>query len=223
MILKSLFVGTAMAAMGLVAGQANAADAIDPVTGYPIYVSVFGGGSILNDVVTDYYGSEYTVKMKTGYIFGGAIGVQLTDMFRTEIELSHGRNKAKSYRSSPADPFLPATGTISATYLLANVWLDWKNDFALTPYLGGGIGYGWAEGDTFFNGNTFGYGPGEGGLALQLGAGLKYNFSEQVSLDLGYRFKMLNGIDFDDSDGGGVYTGGDLRSHNVQVGLTFAF
>ena len=219
---KGIFASIAFAALALASPQAGAAD-IDPVTGYPIYISIFGGASFLNDVKTDFYGDQYTVKTKAGFLIGGAVGVKWNDIIRTEIELSHSRVQAKSYNSYAGGSFDPASGPIKATYLLGNIWADLNTGSAFTPYVGGGLGFGWASGDTSFNGNNFGYGPGESGLAYQLGAGVKYDMSENISLDLGYRFKGLNDIDFDDNDGGGVYTSGDLRSHNVQLGLTYSF
>jgi opacity protein-like surface antigen len=220
---KVLMFSVAVSAMGLISSQASAADAVDPITGLPMYVSVFGGASFLNPVKTDFYGSQYTVKSKTGYILGGAIGVKWNDMIRSEIELSHSSWTAKSYASSAGGPFNRASGNISATYLLGNVWLDWNNDSAMTPYVGGGLGVAWADADTSFFGNTYGYGPGEAGLAFQLGAGVKYDVTESIAIDVGYRFKGVKGIDFDDNDGSGVYEDADLNSHNVQVGLTFSF
>jgi opacity protein-like surface antigen len=222
---KGIIVSAAFASLSLASPQAGAAD-IDPVTGYPIYISIFGGASFLEDVDTTTPGNfNYSVNTKTGFLIGGAVGLKWNDIIRTEIELSHTRSKAKSYTfglGAPNGPF-PAQGPISATYLLGNIWADLNTDSAFTPYVGGGLGIGWADGDTSFSGLGFGYGPGESGLAFQLGAGVKYDMSESFSIDLGYRYKGLKNIDFEDNDGSGAYNGGDLFSHNVQVGLSFNF
>ena len=223
---NTLLAGVAAASLFVGSGQAHAADVMDTsaADSMGLYVSVFAGASFPRDVVTDYYGSEYTVNLKTGYLLGGAVGMNVTDMIRGEVELSHSSWKGDSYFDSTADATAdPVDGNIKATYLLANLWVDIENDSSFTPYVGGGAGLGWADGNTTFNGNTFGYGDGEMGFAFQVGAGLKFDLTENVLLDLGYRYKSIVNVDFDDSDGGGIYRDADVNSHNVQLGLTFNF
>jgi opacity protein-like surface antigen len=220
----TLLATVAAASILLVCGQASAADVDMPAAdSMGLYVSVFAGASFPQNVKTQLSGTNYSVDLKTGYLLGGAVGVNITDMVRGEVELSHSRWKAKDY-SSTGGATGPVSGHMSATYLLANVWLDFENDTAFTPYLGGGAGAGWADANTTFNGNPSGYGDGEMGFAFQLGAGLKYDLTENVSLDLGYRYKSILNVDFESSDGtGDVYEGGDVKSHNVQLGLTYSF
>jgi opacity protein-like surface antigen len=187
------------------------------------YVSLFGGASFLNPVNTaSTY--AYSVKTNTGYLIGGAVGLKWNDMLRTELELSHGSNNANSFKFN-GGAFDPASGPISATYMLGNVWLDIPTQTAFTPYIGGGLGVGWATADVSFNGNIFGYGPNKSGgaLAYQVGAGVKFNVSQNIDLDIGYRFKGLGKTDFYDLDGFGFYKQATLNTHNIQVGLTFNF
>jgi opacity protein-like surface antigen len=182
------------------------------------YTSVFAGGSSLRNVETDYYGSAYSVDFNNGYVLGFAIGKQISPNLRVEGELSYNRNKASSYSYGGSGPY-PADGHISATYLLANVWYDIPTQGKLKPYVGGGIGAARVNADTHFGGNAFGYGPGETKLAGQIGAGFSYELSPKMDLDVGYRYKVVNNVDFADNDGSGVYTAGDVQSHNLQIGL----
>lgn len=55
------------------------------------YVSVFTGGSNLQDVATDYYGSTYTVDFSNGFVLGGTVGKRINENVRVEVELSYGR------------------------------------------------------------------------------------------------------------------------------------
>lgn len=226
---KGTFASAAFAALVLVSPNAGAAD-IDPVTGYPMYISVFGGAHILNDVETvispggflpNY---ELSYDTKTGYLLGGAIGVKWNDMVRTEIELSYASAKAKTEDAQFGALFAsnPVSGPIQSTYLLGNVWFDYSNDSAMTPYIGAGLGMGWADADVDGD-KVVGLKNGSSGLAFQLGAGVKYDISETIAVDLGYRFKGLKDINFDLISSTPFEHKGDLYSHNVQLGLTIGF
>lgn len=226
---KILLAAAAATAATLVAGSAFAADLIvDAPIAEPVvvsepgdwYVSLFAGGVWTDDIHTDYYGSDVAVGSDLGYTLGVAVGSEIFDDLRGEIELSAGRVEAEdvSYDDYAADD---ASGSISTLYLLGNLWFDIATDTGFTPYLGGGVGVGYATADTSFYGNEYGYGPGGVGAAFQLGAGLKFDVSQDIALDVGYRYKSILGVDFDDNDGDGVYEDADVNSHIVQAGLTF--
>lgn len=194
-------------------------------TGY--YISVFAGGNVLSDVETDYnsYGDiyGYSVELDTGYVAGIAFGRKINERIRVEAELSHASADAKEYLFSDTDLSRPAEGDLTATYLLANVWYDIPTAGPVGFYVGGGLGAAKVEGDTTFNGSDFGYGPGETKLAGQVGAGVVYDLSQSLALDVGYRFKYVGDVDFDDNDGDGVYEAGDVQSHSLQAGISYRF
>jgi opacity protein-like surface antigen len=222
---SAILAAVSITAISLVSASAMAADVAAPADmGFKPYVSVFAGASFLNDVNTIYDSpsAPYSVKANTGYLLGGVIGLKWNKLLRTEIELSHSSWNANSFKSS-AGALYPASGSISAAYLLGNVWLDVPTQSAFTPYVGGGLGVGWAWADVPFNGNKYGYGSGGSAMAYQLGAGVKIAVSDQVDLDLGYRFKALSSINFADRDGSGNYNGATLNSHNIQLGVTYQF
>ena len=233
----SLLATVATATLLLACTQANAED-VAPGNSMGLYINVFGGTSSPSDVKTyfDYEAHDYALDLKTGYLFGGAIGMSITDMLRGEVELSHSGWKAKGFNLSGVDGFGnpvfdsdSASGEMSATYLLTNIWADMHNKTAFTPYVGGGAGAGWADANTVFNVSgcpmcaTSSYDKGEMGFAFQLGAGLKYDFTENVAMDLGYRYRSILNIDFPNALGFGTFKDGDVNSHNVQLGLTYNF
>ncbi len=198
---------------------------------YHPYVSVFGGASLLNDVKTVYAPDTrtdtYTLGSNTGYMFGGAVGIQWNKILRTEIELSHGSwsgNTLHFYRiGTKGGTDFPATGLISDTNLMSNIWLDIPTGRNFTPYVGGGLGIGWATANVSFIDPSIGFGAGNTGFAYQLGAGAKIGVSEHLQLDLGYRFRSLSGISFANIASIGSYNGASLNSHNFQIGLTYQF
>ena len=222
---KTLLIACAASALSLFAANAQAADVPPAPETSGFYVSLFGGASFLNDVETDYNGSsddQYTVDPKTGYILGGAIGMRVWDPLRAEVEVSYSRWKIDDeVRHNDHDD--AAKGDMEAFYVLGNLWYDIDTGTVFTPYVGGGAGVGFADADTEFNDQDYGYGNGNAGFAFQLGAGAKFNLTENIALDVGYRFKGILDVDFDDNDGEGTYEGADLYSHNVQGGVTFGF
>ncbi|WP_119392536.1 outer membrane protein [Taklimakanibacter lacteus] len=223
---KSLLAATAILALNLFVVNARAADVAEAERTV-FYVSLFAGASILDDVDTkvDFgtYDRGYSVDTRTGYLLGGAIGLRIWDPLRAEVEISHARWKAKSFEYENTLTY-DASGHLSATYLLGNLWIDIPTDSAFTPYVGGGAGVAWADGDTRFEGEDIRYADGELGFAFQLGGGIALAVTDQLSLDVGYRFKGVLDIDFDNGIGAPQdFEGGDLYSHNVQAGVTFGF
>lgn len=218
---KNLYLlGAALGVMTLAAAPAYAADDLG------LYVSIFAGASFANDIDTDQESTPYSLDTKTGYLFGGIIGMNVTDAIRAEVELSHANWEADSVSLVTTTPTYIETfadGDVKATFLLANAWFDFANDSSFTPYLGGGLGVAWADAKTTLGTSLNGYGPGEMGFAFQLGGGVKMDLSDHVALDLGYRFKGIQNIDFEDDAGGNVYSNGDVHSHNAQLGLTYSF
>lgn len=185
------------------------------------YVSLFAGGTITEDVVTLYTDYDYTVGIKPGYALGLVVGLALDDTWNVEVELSHGEADADDYSWDFGSG--AAHGTLSTTYLLGNIWYDLPTGSAVTPYIGGGLGAGYATGDILFGTTPYGYGKGSVGLAFQVGAGVKFDVADNVALDFGYRYKSILGVDFTDSDGAGTYENADIHSHVLQAGLTFKF
>ena len=225
----SLLVGVAAAAMILAAPLASSADLAAPAGhGYKPYVSLFGGASILTKnpnatLTTPFSASADALMNNPGYIIGGAVGIDWGNQVRTELELSHARwtsDTARVYISGTTFD-TPAQSDVSATYLLGNAWLDLTQGSKLTPYIGGGLGIGWANVNaatdtpfvTHFNAS---------GLAFQLGAGVRFDVSDNVSIDAGYRFKDIVGLNYS-SDTPMALTDTSLASHNFQVGLTLKF
>ena len=195
------------AAITLASASVSAAD-------YKPYVSVFGGASLLNSfTVTG--PNTYTLYPKTGYVLGGAVGVKWNDVLRTELELSHS-----AWAIDHATPtYDGASGSINATYLLGNLWADLPTQSAFTPYIGGGLGIGWANADVTIGSNE-GLINGSSSFAFQIGGGVKIAATDKVDIDIGYRFKDLTGVVFTDRDNPINFAPVALTSHNFQIGLT---
>ena len=213
----------AIALLGIVAVPARAEKA---------YVSVFGSVNFPEADTFSYAepgGYEiYRFDMETGYSFGAAAGLRLTDYARVEIEVSHFATEADHYFGLTSGSY-PGYGPIDGTLGLANIWLDWPNDSPVTPYAGLGAGFGHVTADTELETPSF---PGvrfdaltgsDTGFAFQLGAGARMELSENIVLDVGYRFKSIQNLEFAFPSSGRIAKDVDVNMHLFQASLSYAF
>lgn len=128
----------------------------------------------------------------SNFVAGGGIGYQYNDWFRTDITADW----SGKYEVAPG-------ADISTTAVLANAYLDWSNDSAFTPYVGAGVGWGWVNGSgTAVNDN---------GLALGLSAGVAVDLTNNLAIDVGYRFRDIS------------ISGPDTMEHQALAGIRFKF
>ncbi len=117
-------------------------------------------------------------------VLGGGIGYQFYDNLRTDLR---------------ADWAGLGDDDSSFTTVLGNVYFDIPLETIITPYLGAGLGYGWVES----SGND------DDGAAFALMAGVEVNLTENLSADVGYRYRQI--------------LSEDVYDHEALVGLRFGF
>ncbi len=113
---------------------------------------------------------------------------------------------------------------VNVQTLLFNVYYDFRNSSDFTPYVGAGVGMafvrGFATADRYTAaGAHVAHASAEGystSFAWQIGGGVAYALTENVSADLGYRYLGL-GHSGDDIIGG--YSG----AHEFSLGIRFTF
>ena len=216
---------------GATSGQAQGFAGMDYSPNF--YVSTFGGVAIPEDVTgtaTTTAGASFSGNLEsdTGFAFGGALGTWINESLRAELEVSYQEVDADKISLSGAATFASsAQGSGDALYILANVWFDVPLGMPVQPYLGGGLGVGIVDTDVKVAApliGTIGPNDTDTGFAFQAGAGFRYEVSENISLDLGYRFKGIENLDFDDRSA--LVAGNknlDVYTHVIQGGLTFEF
>ncbi|MDC9824025.1 outer membrane beta-barrel protein [Devosia sp. ZB163] len=229
--MKRILSAAAAAAVVASAGAAGAADlAVETITAGPatqqggFYATFFAGGSLPEAKVTAYDGGvpvgiTFDVGFDTGYIVGGAIGREILDNLRGEVEFSVVSSEVSELLGGPVpDGAMKSTGY----NLLANLWYDIDTGTAFTPYLGGGVGYGYDVLSSDFSSDE----SNTSGLLYQLGAGINYAVTEDVSLGLGYRYRVQPDAEVTDPDfpmGPGDKVVSSATNHIVQAGVTFSF
>jgi opacity protein-like surface antigen len=226
---KLLPICAAVVAMGAV--QSLAADLTQPKTYHP-YVEVFGGFDVLPGIsASDHsfiFAGPGKVNTQVGEFAGLAVGMELNDSWRVEAELSHSHNGVQNFAYNNGNVNTYGNGAVNQTYALANVWYDFHNQSAFVPYLGGGVGLGWANGNLDLGGGSINA-TSSAALAFQVGAGVVYDVSDRFSIDVGYRFKAMTGLNplvtAQNLGPFGPYTVDQtsLASHNFQIGAVLHF
>lgn len=227
----------AISALFFLTGVAQAADqviaepppvAVD-VSSAKFYVSAFGGGALGGkyDVV---WGPDYRedYDLDTGWLLGGTVGAYITPWLRAEAELSYtsfGIDTVTGIRNGVTE-FGPddfdGSGEITATYLLANAWVQLPTSTRFTPYAGGGFGGAWVNPDWSWGPGQYGHVDGDTTFAWQVGGGVNFAMTERWGVDVGYRYKAVEGFNITDVNGE-IATDVDLTSHNLQLGVVLNF
>ena len=118
------------------------------------------------------------------FVLGGGVGYQFNDNLRADLRGDYA-----------------GVGNDDASFgtVLGNVYFDIRTETILTPYLGAGLGYGWAEAD----------GHDQDGVAFGLMAGVEVNLTDNVSADVGYRYRQI--------------LSEDSHDHEALAGLRYSF
>ena len=217
---------TSVAVFVFVLGASLEARADGPTNAIPggsWYVSAFGGGAFMEDYTVSsaaFGGITNTLETDAGFIVGGAAGLEFMPGWRGEIEVSYWQVDPDSWTNAG---FVGAglNGHVSSVNVLANVWYDIELNTIVEPYLGGGIGIGFVDGDlSTTNGIGVQFDGDDTGFAYQVGAGLKFALSPMMDIDIGYRFRGVTDVQFTAGPGLGIpWSSDSINVHTVQGSL----
>lgn len=179
------------------------------------YVAPQVGISILNDAgVSDNVGEFMTIGFDTGYGLGISAGYDF-GVLRVEGEAGYREYDIDSVTEEGIE--YPAPGDTNALSLLLNCFVDFETGTGFTPFAGGGIGIAKVEFCDFVSSNSS---DDDTVFAYQLVAGVGYAFTENVTLDVSYRYFATADLTFGD-EGDNVDV--EYGSHNVYMGVRFSF
>lgn len=183
-----------------------------------------GGASFTTRSDNEGTGNLNNFEYDTGYAIYGAVGIDLNNSFRIEVEGSYSSNSLKSI-SGIANSTGFTTGNIegdvSSLSFMSNVAYDMVNETRLTPFIFGGAGLA----GIFANGIT------AGGVAiaddidwvfaLQGGAGVSFDINERMSLEALYKYFETTDPEF--ADGNGNPFTSEYASHSLLFGARYKF
>ena len=211
------------------------------------------------DPVTATYGADQfaTTSLDDTFTYSLGAGYNFTDWLRADVTVDYFTlgfdGTTASALPCSTSPFYVGTSCRStddadgyALSFLANGYVDLGTYIGLTPYVGAGLGYTYVDWDTMSD-TTYCVGaacPGNSALFAQtthdgedswrftyaLMAGMAYDLTDALKLDVGYRYRHIDGGDmfaFDPvsiANGAGGVQGEDpgIDTHEVRVGLRYA-
>lgn len=150
------------------------------------------------------------VESDNGYGFGAAVGAAF-DQFRIEGEISTQKTDldAISLRDENAGASI-GSGDIRMTTYMVNGYFDLPISNGFGIYITGGLGYGTVTLSVYdIDGD-------DSGFAWKGGAGMFYNFNDNMTVDLGWEYVSLDDADLD-------VEVSDLTTNNIVAAFRYAF
>ncbi|MDH3741983.1 MAG: outer membrane beta-barrel protein [Hyphomicrobiales bacterium] len=126
---------------------------------------------------------------------GGGFGYYYNQMFRSDITF----DGAFDYEQR----VLGVDVSLDTYSVMANGYWDIPAGGGFTPYLGAGVGYGWADA------SAAGFTASTDGVAVAGMAGASFNMTQSIALDLGYKYRRI------------ILNGQDIGDHMVRAGVRF--
>lgn len=160
-------------------------------------------------------GGTGTFSFKTGYGAGVVVGRKLQSNLRVELE---GTYRTADLSAVDADgENIQIESDVEMITGMANMYYDIDMGSAVAPYVGFGLGYtsvtvskGTAGDELLWKSDS------DGVVSYQLALGLLCKLSQNVDLDIGYRYFGTQKADFDVVDV-------DFQSSNIKIGLNYNF
>jgi opacity protein-like surface antigen len=169
------------------------------------------------------------LEFDTGYGLNGAVGYGFNN-FRLEGELSYRQADIDSLTVNSVTVgsivvtslgTFPVDGDISSLGFMANGWYDFDTGTDWVPYIGGGVGTAKINAEIgSIAGIPVNFDESDWVFAYQAGAGIGYNISPTVTVQLGYRYFATSDPEFESA---GVTDEAEFQSHNIEVGIRFRF
>jgi opacity protein-like surface antigen len=178
-------------------------------------------------------------------IFGGGIGYQFNDNLRGDITVEW-RGKSDFYAldwliADDTDPDVTTneyTGKKSELVFMANGYYDFASFSGITPYLGAGIGASYntishfRDTNIITGGGAYADDESEWNLAWALHAGLGFQATDRMTIDLGYSFISLgdastgtlhndDGVSFPEGANESIKFN-DIYSHDFKLGVRYS-
>lgn len=183
------------------------------------YVGVEGGATFLQKAKVTGDFPDFDLKTDTGFGLGVVGGFDF-GTYRLEGEFAYRRNNNKEVSGGGITGNIG--GDFSSMALMVNGYYDFKMVSPIVyPYLGVGIGGArdslkvTDDVGTVLDDDKFVF-------AYQAAAGVAYNVTKELTLDLGYKYFATTKPEFEES-AGGAKAKVEYMSHNIFLGVRYSF
>lgn len=195
----------------------------------PNYVPVEVGsgwylrGDVSYNVNDSVYDFELFGEEADNLRFGGGIGIgyHFNDLFRADVNLSYISHDSYDYDDGIN------SGSVENTVggALLNAYLDLGTFVGVTPYVGAGVGLLYSKYDASVTSPTIvggGYAASDRQytFAYALNAGLSYQMTRNMSVDVGYQYLNAPNLEYIDVGSDGEIKEG-VHYHQIRVGLRY--
>jgi len=168
--------------------------------------------------------SENTVRVKSANkkysIDNNVVGANFAAGLQQSFSAGNWRTEIEYAKNANAEQKRNGHNNIAkAQAFFLNTYFDFDINQPVMPYVGGGIGLGRAQ---FI---TPEYKKTHNDFAYNLGAGVAYNFNDNLAFDLGYRYVRY--LDYSDAHTNSVSGDGKAtfksQAHEILAGLRYNF
>jgi len=159
-------------------------------------------------------------------VFGGGAGYRFNKYLRADMSMAYRPETSIDSTSAAGNS---NASEVDALSVMANVYVDTGQFGMLTPYVGAGIGYARLSTGTLTTtgGNASETGETADNVAYALMAGGAFHLSDEIALDIGYRFislgEMVQSGQFSDGTTGQATEFDELLVHEVKAGIRIQF
>lgn len=170
-----------------------------------------------------------------GAIVGAGVGYQFNDHIRADVTLGYRGWYSASESTVYLGNTISGSADVNSTDGLVNAYYDIGHFGQFTPYVGAGAGFAYNKTDAAtvnLNGAPVGQigGDSRTDFSWQVGAGTAFRFTDNLSLDVGYRYMDMGKAQTSDTftnNAGTSFSGFrqtvDLHGSEVQAGLRWTF
>lgn len=234
-------------ALGTTIPAAQAAD-LPPIYAEPIYQDVpelvpveIGNGWYLRGDVSYDFDSDVSVagssraemKFENGYDLGAGFGYRFTDFFRADVTARYSKFDVNFGPVATYNPYVLSSDA-ETWELMANAYVDLGTFIGFTPYLGAGAGAVQVDYGINCTSGTNDCATVTGAsyadtkdwrFAYSLMAGVAYDVTQNVAIDIGYRYLNVEAGDLFGLQGNGIdYALRDdgFDRHTIQAGIRYS-
>jgi opacity protein-like surface antigen len=219
-----------VAALGASLAGTMPASAQDLESGAYVGVRAIGSIAEIDDVEGNGFTGTPRVVNDSDEVAGiaGVVGYRWDVLpLRTEIEGGHRFRFDLDVKDETPGGDIDYESNVATTSVVLNAILEWRNSSAFTPFVGGTVGWARNDADTtrtvLASGAESSRDQDEDNLAWGGMVGVDWEFTENWSSELAYRYINLGEVSSGALEGGDSISTGDYTSHDILLSVFYRF